>query len=45
LSRNLSRKQSMEMLLREAYAYAGEVISINMMIIDAEAGIGAFIAK
>lgn len=34
-----------EMGLDEAYAYAGRVMAENMMARDAEAGIGAFIAK
>lgn len=34
-----------EMGLEEAYAYAGEVMATNMMARDAEAGIGAFVAK
>ena len=33
------------MPLAEAYAYAGRVMAENMMFQDAEAGIGAFIAK
>ena len=35
----------LEMPLAEAYAYAGRVMAENMMFQDAEAGIGAFIAK
>lgn len=34
-----------EMPLEEAYAYAGATMAHNMMARDAEAGIGAFIAK
>ncbi len=34
-----------EMPLEEAYAYAGRVMAENMMARDAEAGIGAFVAK
>ena len=37
--------KQLEMPLREAYAYAGEVMATNMMFKDAEAGIGAFIDK
>ena len=34
-----------EMSLEEAYAFAGRAMAENMMALDAEAGIGAFIAK
>lgn len=34
-----------EMTLDQAYAYAGQVMAENMMALDAEAGIGAFIGK
>lgn len=34
-----------EMTLDEAYAYAGATMAENMMALDAEAGIGAFVAK
>ena len=34
-----------EMPLEEAYAFAGRVMAENMMARDAEAGIGAFVAK
>lgn len=37
--------KQLEMPLSDAYAYAGEVMATNMMFTDAEAGIGAFIAK
>lgn len=37
--------EQLEMPLDEAYAYAGRVMAENMMYRDAEAGIGAFIAK
>ena len=37
--------KQLEMPLRDAYAYAGEVMATNMMFKDAEAGIGAFIEK
>lgn len=37
--------KQLEMPLGDAYAYAGEVMATNMMFKDAEAGIGAFIAK
>ena len=37
--------KQLEMPLRDAYAYAGEVMATNMMFKDAEAGIGAFIDK
>ncbi len=34
-----------EMTLNEAYAFAGRAMAENMMALDAEAGIGAFVAK
>lgn len=34
-----------EMTLEEAYAFAGRAMAENMMALDAEAGIGAFVAK
>ncbi|MCI4663525.1 MAG: enoyl-CoA hydratase [Neomegalonema sp.] len=34
-----------EMSLEEAYAFAGRTMAENMMALDAEAGIGAFVAK
>ena len=37
--------EQLEMPLREAYAHAGQVMAENMLFQDAEAGIGAFIAK
>lgn len=37
--------EQLDMSLPEAYAYAGQVMAENMLFQDAEAGIGAFIAK
>ena len=37
--------QQLEMSLEDAYDYAGKIMAENMMFQDAEAGIGAFVAK